>query len=224
MAGPTRRDAPLLVNSTLSGLYQALLRQALRYCQAKLNVMLIESFAPNPDAIETHSIEIAASCETVYKVLWTADMGGSPLIKGLLALRSLPYLVLHPGRLRRRNRKITLQTIIESGFGQLAEEPGREIVLGVAGRFWQPIGNILPFSRENFLGEVPPGFARAVWNFAVREADAGRTILSTETRVVCGDSASRRKFRAYWFVVRPFSGLIRLIMLRAVRRACKGAP
>jgi hypothetical protein len=185
--------------------------------------MLIESFAPNPDAVEIHKIEITASCEAVYQALWTADLGGSAIVRGLMALRSLPEFVLHPGHRRRPPQKVTLHTLIEAGFGRLAEEPGREIVLGIAGRFWRPMGNILPFTPENFQGPVPPGVARAVWNFAVQEADAGRTLLSTETRVICGDTASRRKFRAYWLVVRPFSGLIRLIMLRAVRRACEGA-
>jgi len=72
------------------------------------------------------------------------------------------------------------------------------------------------------LGETV--LARAVWNFTGQEAAAGRTLLSTETRIVCGDAASRRKFRLYWLVVRPFSGLSRLLMLRAVRRACAGVP
>lgn len=184
--------------------------------------MLIDSFAPAPDAVETHRIEIGASRETVYQALWTTDLGNSPLVKGLLALRSLPRFILAPGR-RCSSRKIMLQTIIEAGFGRLAEEPGREIVLGVAGRFWRPTGNILPFSRENFRGPVPPGLARAVWNFAAVEAGPGRTILSTETRVNCGDRASRMKFRTYWLFVRPFSGLIRLEILREVRRVCERA-
>jgi len=185
--------------------------------------MLIESFVPNPDAVETHKIEIAAAREVVYRVLWTADLGGSPVIKGLLALRSFPQLVLHRGHRQHPSPQITLQTLIEAGFARLAEEPGREIVLGVAGRFWQPAGNILPFSQDNFRGPVPPGFARAVWNFAVEEVNAGRTRLSTETRVVCGDRVSRWKFRAYWLLVRPFSGLIRILMLRTVRRVSEGA-
>jgi len=181
--------------------------------------MLIESFIPNPDAIETHKIEIAASCEAVYQALLTTDLGGSPIIKGLLALRSLPGILSHPKRLRAAPRQITLQTIIEGGFGRLAEAPGREVVLGVVGQFWRPSGNIQPFSEEMFRGPVQPGLARAVWNFAVEEAVKGRTVLSTETRVVCGDAASRRKFRAYWTLVKPFSGLIRVIMLRAVKKA-----
>jgi hypothetical protein len=183
--------------------------------------MLIESFAPNPDAVETHRITIAASCEAVYQALWTTDLGDSLVMRGLLALRSLPERVLHPGR-RRPPQQVTLHSVLEAGFGRLAEEPGGEIVLGIAGRFWRPSGNLLPFRPEHFQGPVPPGVARAVWNFTVQEADAGRTLLSTETRVVCGDTGSRWKFRAYWLLVRPFSGLTRRLMLKAVRRACEG--
>src|SRR5437773_7274940 len=180
--------------------------------------MLIDSFVPNPDAVEVHSIVINASSETVVHALWTADLAGSVVIKLLLGLRSLPEVVLRGGRLP-RDRKITLQAMIDSGFGILANQP-EEIVLGVIGRFWRPAGNLSPFNRESFDGEVPPGLARAVWNFSLKDGGAGRTILSTETRVICGDRVSRRKFRVYWFFVRPFSGLIRLLMLRAVRNAC----
>jgi len=179
--------------------------------------MLIDSFAPNPDAVETHSIAINASPETVYHALWTADLGGSLIIKLLLGLRSLPGFVSRGFRELPENQKVTLQTLIDSGFGVLANEP-EEIVLGVTGRFWRPTGNLSPFRREDFEGPVLEGFARAVWNFSTKEVSAGRTILSTETRVTCGDSKSRRKFRVYWFFVRPFSGLIRRIMLRTVRQ------
>lgn len=181
--------------------------------------MLIDSFAPDPDAVEAHSIAIKASTEQVLSALWATDLGGHVIIKLLLGLRALPGLVLHGSRSLTRNRSITLKNIIESGFGILADGPD-EIVLGVAGKFWRPTGNLLPFNRESFEGAVPPGLARAVWNFSLKQSQAGETILSTETRVVCGDLESRRKFRVYWFFVRPFSGLIRLIMLRAVKQVC----
>jgi hypothetical protein len=181
--------------------------------------MLIDSFAPNPDAVETHSIAINGSRETVYSALWTADIGGSLIIKLLMGLRSLPGFVSGGFRELPHNQKITLQSLIDFGFGILANEP-EEIVLGVTGKFWRPTGDLLPFERESFAGAVPEGFARAVWNFSIKEVSVGGTVLSTETRVVCGDRASRRKFRLYWFLVRPFSGLIRLLMLRAVKSAC----
>ncbi|MDX6305938.1 MAG: hypothetical protein QOI77_2907 [Blastocatellia bacterium] len=181
--------------------------------------MLIDSFAPNPDAVETHSIVIHASMKEVTGALWTADLGGSLIIKLLMGLRSLPEFILRRGRVPPRKRAITLQTIVDSGFGILANEP-QEVVLGVTGRFWRPTGNLSPFNREDFDRPVPPGLARGVWNFSVREDRRGHTLLFTETRVICGDEASRRKFRVYWFFVRPFSGLIRRLMLRAVKRAC----
>jgi hypothetical protein len=181
--------------------------------------MLIDSFAPNPDAVEVHSIVIDAPSETVYRALWTTDVGGSLIIKFLMGLRSLPEFIRRRGCLPRREPKITLQTVIDSGFGLLVNEPA-EIVLGVHGKFWRPTGNLLPFDPDSFAGAVPLGLARAVWNFSLRQNGAV-TILSTETRVTCGDRASLRRFRAYWFFVRPFSGLIRLLMLRAVKRAVR---
>lgn len=182
--------------------------------------MLIDSFAPRPDAVETHSILINAPRETVYRVLWTADLGNSFIIKSLLALRSLPQFIARP-RAVPRDRKITMQTLIDSGFGLLAENPGEEIVLGVTGRFWRPVGNLSSFNRPDFDRTVPAGMARGVWNFSVREQVHGQTILTTETRVTCGDRTSRRKFLAYWLLVRPFSGLIRLIMLRRLRKVAE---
>lgn len=186
--------------------------------------MLIDSFLPRPDAFETHSIVINAPRQTVYRALWTADLGGSPLIKFLLALRSMPAFIANPCHPMPRNKPITLQTIMESSFGLLAEKPEEEIVLGVTGRFWRPTGNLSPFNRADFEQPVPEGRARAVWNFSVSERGDGQTILSTETRIICGDPASRRKFRAYWLIVRPFSGLIRLIMLRRVRETAETSP
>jgi hypothetical protein len=182
--------------------------------------MLIDSFAPNPDAVEVHSIAINAPGEVVSQALWTTDLGGSLIIRTLMGLRSLPEFILRRGCMPPRKLKVTLQTVIESGFGILAEQPD-EIVLGVTGKFWRPSGNLSPFNRADFDRPVAFGFARGVWNFSMKENGPGRTILSTETRVVCGDRKSRRKFRAYWFFVRPFSGLIRLVMLRAVRRGCE---
>jgi hypothetical protein len=184
-------------------------------------LMLIDSFVPVPDAAEEHNTQIAANREAVYQALWTTDFGGSWIVKGLLIFRSLPKLLLHPSRRTQANRRITLQTIIEAGFGILAEAPNREIVLGVTGPFWRPVGNVLPFNKDNFRGAAPPGVACAVWNFAVADAGEGCTILSTETRIISGDSSSRRKFRAYWLFVRPFSGLIRRLMLRAVRQTVR---
>lgn len=188
--------------------------------------VLIDIYAPNADASELHQIEIKADAEFVYKKLWCADLAGSLIIKTLMGLRTLPGLLLHPTSVNLKQagywrRNITMQHLIDSGFGRLAENPGQELVLGIAGRFWRPTGNVSPFDKDNFSGPVPQGLARAVWTFQVRQTGPGRTILATETRVICGDAGSRAKFRIYWLFVRPFSGLIRRLMLNSVRRECE---
>ena len=155
--------------------------------------MLIDSFMPHAETSERHSLEIAASAAEVYEALWTTDLAGSPVIKGLMGLRTLPARLLHPKKARKHNQRISLKDLIEAGFGLLAEESGREVVIGITGPFWRPVGNTLPFNKDDFDGPVRPGVARAVWNFSVRQTGEKQTTLATETRVACGDDASRLK-------------------------------
>ena len=181
---------------------------------------LLDRFAPHPDFVEHHEIEVRGTRDAAYRALWTTDFGTSGVVQLLLRLRSLPSTLLGRGA-RRSPGRATLETILENGFGRLAEVPGHEVVLGVLGRFWRPVGNVAPFRAEQFTGPLPPGLAKAVWNLAVRQDDpARRVVVSTETRVVCADVASRWKFAAYWTLIRPFSGLIRITMLRAIQRTC----
>src|SRR6185295_3087030 len=112
--------------------------------------MLIDSFAPKFDATEIHRIAINASRQIVYESLWTADLGGSALIKLLMWLRSMPGLIARRHESSPRNQKVTLQTLINSGFGLLAERVSDEVVLGVTGRFWRPTGNLSTFRRSDF--------------------------------------------------------------------------
>jgi hypothetical protein len=62
-------------------------------------------------------------------------------------------------------------------------------------------------------------FAKAAWNFVLRAGltETEITILSTETRIQCFGPRARWKFRIYWGLVGPFSGLIRREMLKVVR-------
>ena len=67
------------------------------------------------------------------------------------------------------------------------------------------------------------GWAKAAWSFRVDPAPGGGATLSTETRILCTDPGSLRAFRRYWRLVRPFSGVIRIEMLLAIRREAEGA-
>lgn len=105
------------------------------------------------------------------------------------------------------------------GFVKLAEVPGRELVFGLAGRFWRPDGGLRRLTREELLAFAEEGSVKAVWNLLVAERAAGQSEVSTETRILAFGAAARRKFRIYWTVIEAFSGLTRRGMLRGIRRA-----
>ena len=186
---------------------------------------LIDDYLPDFDAVERHATVVRARPERVWAALRSTDFGRSPLIGGLLALRALPSWLAAPFGARRRSaqrgRGLTLDAIVSVGFALLDERPGRELVLGVEGRFWTLRGDLRSTDAARFRGPLAPGFARAAWDFRVEPLEDGRTRLSTETRVRCADRAARRRFRPYWSLVRPGSGLIRRAMLAAIRRAAE---
>jgi hypothetical protein len=188
--------------------------------------MLLDDFMPESDVQISQAIRIAAPPERVYACLWTADFDHWGLTRSLYALRALPGIVAAPRETWRRvlaelrPHRITLDDMQGDGFTLLGERTGEEFVLGTVGRFWRGGGETRPISPARFHEPTPPGTAKAAWNFAVDRLPNG-TELRTETRVLCADAAARRRFRAYWLLIRPFSGLIRREMLAAVRSAAE---
>lgn len=167
--------------------------------------MLIDDFLPTYDFVETHGISIHAGAGEIYRVANEIDFSESFLIRSLFFLRGLA------------TEKVTLESLKRSRFEILGETPGSEILLGLVGRFWTANGDLKKIDAESFKRFATAGYAKAVWNFALRpEGSAVR--LTTETRIKCTDAESRRWFGFYWMFVRPFSGLIRLEMLRLIKR------
>jgi len=174
---------------------------------------------PAYDVSEFHQTTVSAPIQTVYDTLRTADLGGSPIIRFLLRLRSLPAIFKGAGHAR--EPKLNLDAVMKGGFVLLGENPPNEIALGLAGRFWTASGGRCSLDLEAFRTFDSPGYAKAVWNFSLVEESAGLTRLATETRVLCLDRSSRRRFRVYWTFIAPFSGLIRREVLRAIRRSAE---
>jgi len=114
------------------------------------------------------------------------------------------------------------QRLRGTGFVILSEVPDDEIVIGVAGRFWRPDdGRCLDLTAGDFGGFARPGYAKAAWNFKLSAESPECTVLSTETRIKCLGWEALSKFRLYWGLVSPFSGLIRTAILRQVKTAAE---
>ena len=188
--------------------------------------MLIDKFLPSFDAVESHTTIVRAPSERVWDAIRTADFGSNGIVRALFALRGMPAFLTAPREALARARTpvhapLTLDAALTHGFIVLGEDPGRELLLGTAGRFWGARGALCHIDPQQFMVFDEPGAAQAAWNFAVRPLVGAKTVLSTETRVRCVDSAGRIRFRIYWAFIRPFSGLIRLVMLRAIKRAAE---
>jgi hypothetical protein len=173
--------------------------------------MAIEEWLPRYGFSASYSILVHASNEKTYVALRGAKFSALLLVRVLM---------------RMRGYDVSRATIPESNawpnerspFLELAAIPPHEVVLGITGRFWTPDGGIVRgLTPAQFVDFHREGYAKAVWNFSLAPTYGG-TQLRTESRVQTFGRSATLKFRAYWLLVGPFSGLIRRAMLREVRR------
>ena len=167
--------------------------------------MLIDEFLAEHDFAETHDIMIDAMPGKIYSVANEIDFSESWIIYSLMRLRGMSGGSL---RLRDLNR---------FKFEMLGSVANKEMVIGTVGKFWTLGGALQKIDASRFKKFNTAGFAKAAWNFSLT-ADGENTRLTTETRIKCLDDESRRSFGFYWTVVQPFSGIIRMEMLRAIKR------
>lgn len=182
--------------------------------------MLLDEFLPTFHFAERHETMVQASQDAVYEAATTVDFSKSPVIRFLLWTRRLP------GRLVRmdfaaKGLGFSLEDFVDAGFIKLCDDPPREYVLGAAGKFWQLTPQFLELSPEEFRSFDRPGFVKVGFNILIDEKKPGLCLLSTESRIHCLDDESRKRFRCYWALIRLFSGLIRRVMLRLIRKAAE---
>jgi hypothetical protein len=179
--------------------------------------MKLDELLPAYDVAAQYDILVQASPEETAAAFEHTDFSESRLTKLLLSLRTL-------GRRRPDlNAGTQVERLRRAGFIELANVPQKEIVFGVVGRFWRPdSGVITGLSAEEFIAFHTEGYAKAVWNFAFVAESERMTRVITETRVQALGHSAQWKFQAYWFLVGPFSGMIRREMLALVKRKAEG--
>lgn len=176
---------------------------------------LLDELLPRWDFRERHARKVAAPPERVWDAIHGVTLGEMPLARLLFRLRGMSQAADRP----------LLDQMVAGGFAFLGEVPGRELAAGVVARMWRPGGDIQPVAGgPEFAAFDRPGFAKAAMDFRVLAGKDGGTRLETETRILATDAAARRAFRRYWLVVRPGSGLIRRVWLRAVARRAEAPP
>ena len=167
--------------------------------------MLIDEFLPEHDFVETHDIAIQADAASVYRAINEVDFAESFIVRWLLRLRGMS------------SEGVTVRNLRKFKFETLGEIANKELLIGLAGRFWSPFGDLQKVDASNFREFNRSGYAKAAWNFSL-DGSANETNLTTETRIKCLDADSRRSFGFYWTFIQPFSGLIRMEMLKTIKR------
>lgn len=172
----------------------------------------IDESLPDHDFSAAYQISIKAPPPVVYQHLLVSDFNDIWIVRVLMSLRS-------GKQIQRDQAPIDLrQRLRGTGFFILSEVPNDELVIGVAGKFWRPDGGrCLDLTPADFGGFSRPGYAKAAWNFKLRTDVPGSTVLSTETRIKCYGRSALWRFRIYWSLISPFSGLIRKAILGRIR-------
>jgi hypothetical protein len=200
--------------------------------------MLLDKYLPKYDFTEIHTIKIRASAEAAYKAMQESTMKEIHwLVRLLFNLRALPEKIAG----RKENPlsstafpddKSLLDQMLNSNFIKIEEQAPQEIVFGLIvpgsiGRVWKKSSaQILKFTDvTGFLTFNNPNFLHVIANFNI-EADnePGYVIVRTESRTKGLSEKARRNFRLYWFVIRPWSGLIRRLWLKAIKRRAEKTP
>jgi hypothetical protein len=151
---------------------------------------------------EHHAIRVAASPERALASAKDVRLSELRLVRLLLRLRRLRGTVTD-GRM--------WDLFAANSFALVDDD-----TFVLVGRPWKLRGDLRP-EVEDFASFAEAGYAKMALDLrAVPER--GGALLETETRVLLTDAAARRRFAAYWLVVRPFSGLTRRSWLRAAKR------
>jgi len=172
---------------------------------------LLDSWIPRWQFRERHSVETAASFDSIRNAIRDISVAEIPLVRFLVWLRQ-------PFAKRTRKRKPILEAALDEKFLILEDTPS-ELVMGLAGRFWTPSGQRVALENAAaFAAFDRAGFAKAAVNFRILPISENRYSILTETRIVTFGRGATTQFGLYWWLaVRWGSGWIRLLWLRAIR-------
>lgn len=166
-----------------------------------------DTWLPEWDVRERHRLMVPAALPVAWRALHEADLASSRLVRLLFGLRGLGA-----------REPVKIRALVKRGFVLLDTAEPRDLVLGLIGRPWRVTGDLRTVSPDAFRTFAQPGYVRITWTFSLTPVNDS-TLLKTETRVAATSDAARRRFRAYWWFIGPFSSVIRRRMLRAVAKA-----
>lgn len=172
-------------------------------------------FIPRPYVCERHEIDIAAPADLVFHDATRLNLQALPLVNAIFRMRAwlMGDIIEPPAR-----PMGLLADMMVLGWGLLAEQPCRTVVMGAATRPWTRNVTFRPIDPAAFASFDEPDYVKIVWTLEAEPLGPARTRFRTETRVEPTDAIARRKFRRYWMAFGLGIRVIRWCMLRELRR------
>jgi hypothetical protein len=186
---------------------------------------LLDQFMPDYEVAERHHVRVAAPAAITLSAAAHMDLQQSRIVRAIFRAREL-VLGAQPDTETQPTGLLAQMTSL--GWRVLAEQPGREIVVGAVTQPWLPNVVFRGLPPEEFRAFREPGYVKIIWTLRADPVTDTESIFRTETRVTTTDPAARAKFRWYWARFSPGIVLIRRLMLGplrtdAVRRARQSA-
>jgi hypothetical protein len=168
----------------------------------------IQYYLPNPRHKEVHRIFVKAKPNVAWEAARHFDGADIPWIRVIFNLRQVGHFF------RREkspmDRRIGVDQVAENGegFRILEEIPGKQVVVGAIGKFWQlgiPYAEVDSgdFGRFNL-----PGWGKVAWVIGVEPYLTGSSV-SFELRTTATDEDSWKKLNTYYYIIGMASRLIR---------------
>lgn len=179
---------------------------------------LLDRFLPECEVLERHQIRVAAPADITFVAAREMSLMGSPVVRAIFRGREL---LMRSSAAEERPEERLPQSLIDEvlsiGWGVLAQEAGREIVLGAVTQPWKSDVKFRALPPDEFAAFDEPGFAKIAWTIRADPLGLATSRFYTETRVATTDAEARKRFRRYWTMVSPGVRLIRRESLRLVR-------
>jgi hypothetical protein len=175
---------------------------------------LLDRFLPTCEVLERHQTLVAAPVEATYAAAREMDLMESAVVRAIFHGREL---LMRATPTDSREPQPLVDEVLALGWGVLAQEPGREIVLGAVTQPWEAQVRFRSLPPDEFAAFNTPGFAKIAWTIRAESLGPATSRFYTETRVATTDPEARRRFRRYWTMVSPGVRLIRRESLRLVR-------
>jgi hypothetical protein len=175
---------------------------------------LLDRFLPNCEVLERHHTRVRAPVDITYAAAREMNLAESRVVRAIFRGREL---LMRASPTEERPPQSLIDEVLSIGWGVLAQESGREIVLGTVTQPWKGDVKFRALPPDEFAAFNEPGYVKIAWTIQARPMGPEASWFYTETRVATTDADARKRFRRYWTMVSPGVRIIRRESLRLVR-------